>query len=155
MRLPRVVCVGCDLVTVMMMGWGLYAAKCYADLTGGDLSELSDRTTPDSADSAAAETGGSQLEGSIGASSTDAATSSQEAQEGVEAVRPRPIWLDAWHEPHANLRGAMTQTMRLSDLAADGDSKLLVADADGALKVYRNTALLSESVLPEVCAAPD
>ena len=36
-----------------------------------------------------------------------------------------------------------------------GDSKLLVADADGALKVYRNTALLSESVLPEVCAAPD
>lgn len=55
-------------------------------------------------------------------------------------------WLHAWKDPVADLK-AFSPCMRLVDLNGDGDFKLVIADAERRLKVYRNTALVSENVL--------
>eukprot|EP00455_Lapot_gusevi_P029644 TRINITY_DN3175_c0_g1_i7.p1 TRINITY_DN3175_c0_g1~~TRINITY_DN3175_c0_g1_i7.p1 ORF type:complete len:595 (+),score=101.41 TRINITY_DN3175_c0_g1_i7:67-1851(+) len=61
-------------------------------------------------------------------------------------------WLHAWSDPVANLH-AFSNCVRLADLAGDGDDKLLVADLDRKLKVYKGTSLLSEhSLLDQPCA---
>mmetsp|Transcript_1658 Transcript_1658/g.4843 ORF Transcript_1658/g.4843 Transcript_1658/m.4843 type:complete len:552 (+) Transcript_1658:21-1676(+) len=55
-------------------------------------------------------------------------------------------WLHAWRDPVADLK-AFTSCIRLVDLNGDGDYKLIIADAQRRLKVYRNTSLISENVL--------
>ncbi|KAK0059786.1 Bardet-Biedl syndrome 1 protein [Biomphalaria pfeifferi] len=60
-------------------------------------------------------------------------------------------WLDAYHDPVASLY-TFTQCLTLSDIQADGDWKLIVADLgtgtyDMKLKVYKNTTLLSEHTI--------
>lgn len=45
-------------------------------------------------------------------------------------------WLHAWHDPVANL-SAFSSCVRLADINADGEYKLLVADGDKKLKVYK------------------
>ncbi|XP_061611812.1 Bardet-Biedl syndrome 1 protein isoform X2 [Phyllopteryx taeniolatus] len=64
-------------------------------------------------------------------------------------------WLDAHYDPVAGLR-TFTSCVALADLSGDGDGRLVVADLGGGggggsaamkLKVYRGTALTSESVL--------
>lgn len=57
-------------------------------------------------------------------------------------------WLHAWHDPVANVR-AYTQCMRLADVVADGEFRLLIADAEKKLKVYKGTGLVSEHALLE------
>ncbi|XP_067682255.1 Bardet-Biedl syndrome 1 protein-like isoform X2 [Haliotis asinina] len=60
-------------------------------------------------------------------------------------------WLDAYHDPMSTLY-TFTQCMTLSDIQADGDWKLIVADLgtgsyDMKLKVYKNTNILSEHTI--------
>lgn len=58
-------------------------------------------------------------------------------------------WLHAWSEPLAGL-SALSQCVRLVDLYGTGEFHLVVADgATRRLRVYRNTALLSETALLE------
>ncbi|KAG8470997.1 hypothetical protein KFE25_009418 [Diacronema lutheri] len=64
----------------------------------------------------------------------------------IAAPPQRSPWLHAWRDPVANLK-AFSPCMRLVDLNGDGDYKLIVADAERRLKVYRNTSLISENVL--------
>ena len=89
----------------MMLGCALSAAECYADLTGGDLSELNDSTAH--TESGTAEHSSSQTEGSIGTGEAGTTTSSQEAQEGVEGARTRPIWLDAWDSTYKQIYASL------------------------------------------------
>jgi len=67
------------------------------------------------------------------------------AKEKSEA-KARNVWLHAWHDPVAGLK-AYSQCVRLADLNANGESKLLVAGSDKKLKIYQGTTLLSENVL--------
>lgn len=60
-------------------------------------------------------------------------------------------WLDAYHDPVASIY-TFTQCLTLSDIQADGDWKLIVADLgtgtyDMKLKVYKNTTLMSEHTI--------
>lgn len=61
-------------------------------------------------------------------------------------------WLHAWYDPVAGLN-AHSACARLADLSGDGDAKLLVADADRKLKVFKGTALCSEHLLLDVPVA--
>lgn len=45
-------------------------------------------------------------------------------------------WLQAWYDPVAGLK-VMPQSLRLVDLAGDNDYRLMCADLDKRLKVYR------------------
>ena len=45
-------------------------------------------------------------------------------------------FLQAWHDPVAQLK-CLTQTMALVDLAGDNDFRLLAADGEQNLRVYR------------------
>ena len=67
------------------------------------------------------------------------------AKEKSEA-KARNVWLHAWHDPVAGLK-AYSQCVRLADLNANGESKLLVAGSDKKLKIYQGTTLRSENVL--------
>lgn len=58
-------------------------------------------------------------------------------------------WLNAWQDPMANLK-AFSSCMRLCDVHADGQSRLLVADSDRKLKVFKGTSLSSEHALLDV-----
>lgn len=60
-------------------------------------------------------------------------------------------WLDAYHDPVASLY-TMTQCIALSDIQADGDWKLVIADLGTGsynmkLKVYKGTNLMSENTI--------
>ncbi|XP_052770219.1 Bardet-Biedl syndrome 1 protein homolog [Mya arenaria] len=60
-------------------------------------------------------------------------------------------WLDAYHDPVASLY-TFTQCITLSDIQADGDWKLIIADLGTGsfnmkLKVYKGTDLLSENTI--------
>jgi hypothetical protein len=46
------------------------------------------------------------------------------------------VWLDAWHDPVAGLK-THSACVRLVDLHGDGDSKLLIADTERKLAVYK------------------
>ncbi len=70
----------------------------------------------------------------------------------AEARRLAGPWLHAWHDPVANTK-ALSNCVRLADLSGDGDYKLLIADADKKLKIFRGTSLLSEHALLDVPSA--
>lgn len=55
-------------------------------------------------------------------------------------------WLHAWFDPLAGLH-TVTSCVRLGDLFADGDSKLLICDLSKKLKVYKGTTMLHEYAL--------
>ncbi|KAF8073129.1 Bbs1 [Scenedesmus sp. PABB004] len=55
------------------------------------------------------------------------------------------VWLDAWADPVAGLRAF--SCVHTCDLLGDGDWRLVVADADKKLKVWRGTAKASEHAL--------
>jgi Bardet-Biedl syndrome 1 protein len=63
-----------------------------------------------------------------------------------EEAKARNVWLHAWHDPVAGLK-AYSPCVRLADISADGESKLLVAGSDCKLKIYKGTTLVSENVL--------
>jgi Bardet-Biedl syndrome 1 protein len=46
------------------------------------------------------------------------------------------VWLNAWHDPVAGLK-THGMCVRLVDLYGDGDSKLLVADRERKLTVFK------------------
>lgn len=64
-------------------------------------------------------------------------------------------WLDAHYDPMACLN-TFSSCVALADLSGDGESRLVVGDLGGPagmkLKVYRGTALLSESSLLDLPA---
>lgn len=68
----------------------------------------------------------------------------------VREKREAGPWLNSWHDPMANVHAFSSQTVRLSDVHMDGQHRLLVADADRKLKVYKGTALASEHALLDV-----
>ena len=55
-------------------------------------------------------------------------------------------WLHAWYDPLASVR-TVTGCVRLGDLFADGDYKLLIIDLAKKLKVYKGTSLINEYAL--------
>ena len=61
---------------------------------------------------------------------------------------------DAWYDPVAGI-SAYSSCIRLADLNGDGDYKLLIADHQRKLKIYKGTTLLSENILRlELTGAP-
>jgi Bardet-Biedl syndrome 1 protein len=57
-------------------------------------------------------------------------------------------WLQAFHDPVAGLK-CFGQAIRFVDLAGDGDFRLIVADLDKRLKVFRGTGVSSTHTLLE------
>jgi Bardet-Biedl syndrome 1 protein len=60
-------------------------------------------------------------------------------------------WLEAHYDPVASLY-TFTQCITLSDISADGDHKLIIADLgtgtyDMKLKVYKGTSLMTENAI--------
>lgn len=55
-------------------------------------------------------------------------------------------WLNAYHNSVAGIK-AFTSCMALVDVYGDGDSKLVVADADKRLKMYKGTTLYGEQAI--------
>lgn len=61
-------------------------------------------------------------------------------------------WLHAFHDPLAHLN-AFSACIATCDIYNDDDYRLLVADGEKKLKVYRGTVLASEHpLLEEPCA---
>jgi hypothetical protein len=86
------------------------------------------------------------------AAAAAAALSDAKEDAKSEARRLAGPWLHAWHDPMANLK-ALSNCVRLADLSADGDYKLIVADADRKLKIFKGTSLHSEHALLDVPSA--
>lgn len=63
--------------------------------------------------------------------------------------RPGGPWLNAWTDPLSSLN-SLSCCMRLADIQSDGEYRLLIADADKKLKVYKGTALASEHALLDI-----
>ncbi|KAF0715103.1 hypothetical protein AaE_011407 [Aphanomyces astaci] len=55
-------------------------------------------------------------------------------------------WLHAYHNSVAGIK-AFTNCVQLADVYGDGDNKLIVADADRRLKMYKGSTLMSEQAL--------
>jgi hypothetical protein len=73
----------------------------------------------------------------------------------VNAASTKPtqqesVWLNAWHDPVAGLK-THGMCVRLVDLYGDGDSKLLVADQERKLTVYKGA---SANARPAACGLP-
>ena len=66
--------------------------------------------------------------------------------------KPFQPWLSAWSDPVSALH-AFSPCVRLADIAGDGEYRLLVADYEKKLKVYRGNSLQSEHGLPEMPSA--
>uniref|UniRef100_A0A8C5SPE6 Bardet-Biedl syndrome 1 n=1 Tax=Laticauda laticaudata TaxID=8630 RepID=A0A8C5SPE6_LATLA len=71
-----------------------------------------------------------------------------------DGVRTSSKWLDAYHDPVANLH-TFSSCVTLADLHGDGDHKLVVGNFGSTghemkLKVYQGTTLLSENTLPDL-----
>ena len=49
-------------------------------------------------------------------------------------------FLQAWHDPVAQLR-CLSQTLALCDLSGDNDYRLLAADGEQNLRVYRGESM--------------
>jgi Bardet-Biedl syndrome 1 protein len=62
------------------------------------------------------------------------------------------MWLDAWSDPVASLKTS-TACLATSDLFSDGDWRLVVADGDRKLKVWRGTNKASEQALSDAPVA--
>ncbi|KAK2191965.1 hypothetical protein NP493_42g11057 [Ridgeia piscesae] len=63
-------------------------------------------------------------------------------------------WLDAHYDPLASLH-TFTQCIALSDISADNDHKLIIADLgtgsyEMKLKVYKGTSLMSENAIVDL-----
>jgi hypothetical protein len=61
------------------------------------------------------------------------------------------VWLNAWHDPVAGLK-THGGCVRLVDLYGDGDSKLLVADQERKLTVYKGTNEHAPTCVCEIAA---
>ena len=99
--------------------------------------------------------GGAAAEGGGGGGEGAAAAAAAPAKPAADTS----VWLDAWHDPVAGLR-THGMCVRLVDLYGDGDAKLLVADQDRKLTVYKNTQMISDHALLDVpvaiaCYYPD
>lgn len=75
----------------------------------------------------------------------------QPPQENLTSDAKSSKWLDAYHDPVASLY-TFTQCITLSDIQADGDWKLIIADLGSGstnmkLKVYKGTDLISENTI--------
>ena len=55
-------------------------------------------------------------------------------------------WLHAWYDPLAGVR-AFSPQLALADLNGDGEGRLVVADSDRRLKVFKGTQLVSDNPL--------
>lgn len=55
-------------------------------------------------------------------------------------------WIHAWFDPLAAIR-TVTACVRLGDLFADGDTKMLICDLNKKLKVYKGTSMINEYAL--------
>ncbi|WIA09492.1 hypothetical protein OEZ85_008892 [Tetradesmus obliquus] len=64
----------------------------------------------------------------------------------------KQLWLDAWADPVAGLN-AFTNCIHTCNLYGDGDWRLVVADADKKIKVWKGTAKASEHALVEAPVA--
>ena len=67
-------------------------------------------------------------------------------------AKPFQPWLNAWTDPVANLH-SFSPCLRLADIAADGDHRLLVADNTKKVKVFRGTSLQAEYPLLDAPSA--
>lgn len=59
---------------------------------------------------------------------------------------PKQVWLDAWQDPVAGV-SAYTSCVHTCNLFGDGDNRLVVADEDRKLKVWKGTQKASEHAL--------
>ena len=75
-------------------------------------------------------------------------SSSSTSMSSPAPKKPLQPWLNAWTDPVSNLH-AFSPCVRLADISADGEHRLLVADADKKLKVFKGTSLQSEHALME------
>jgi len=71
---------------------------------------------------------------------------------GDEPEPTDALWLDAWDHPVADIR-AFSGCMALSDVEGDGDHRLLVANSNKRLKIYRGMILESEHVILDTPSA--
>mmetsp|Transcript_11120 Transcript_11120/g.38624 ORF Transcript_11120/g.38624 Transcript_11120/m.38624 type:complete len:635 (+) Transcript_11120:151-2055(+) len=76
----------------------------------------------------------------------------REVEEGPRPQRTPAVWLDAWFDPVAGV-SAFSECVHTADLAGDGDWRLLVANADRKLKVWKGTSLASEHTLMDAPVA--
>ncbi|GAB9463367.1 Bardet-Biedl syndrome 1 [Globisporangium polare] len=74
---------------------------------------------------------------------TTAAASAGDA--GAKKPQKSP-WLSAYHNSVAGLK-AFSSCIKLVDVYGDGDSKLIVADADKRLKMYKGSSLYGEQAI--------
>eukprot|EP00878_Enallax_costatus_P007416 GHUV01007766.1.p1 GENE.GHUV01007766.1~~GHUV01007766.1.p1 ORF type:complete len:464 (+),score=128.94 GHUV01007766.1:2271-3662(+) len=65
---------------------------------------------------------------------------------------PKQLWLDAWSDPVAGVK-AFSNCIHTCNLYGDGDWRLVVADADKTIKVWKGTAKASEHQLLDVPVA--
>ena len=63
-------------------------------------------------------------------------------------------WLHAWSDPIAGVH-CYSQNMLFSDLNDDGDSKLILADRDNRIKIYKGTNVIFEDNLISIPIAID
>lgn len=70
----------------------------------------------------------------------------REQTETTVRHKPTSLWLDAWMDPVANC-SAFSPCIATADLAGDSDWRLLVANSDKKLKVWKGTSLLAEHKL--------
>ena len=61
-------------------------------------------------------------------------------------------WLHAWYDPVAGLK-TLSQCLRFADVGADGEYRLIVADQDRKMKVYKGTGVGSVHALLDVPVA--
>eukprot|EP00823_Brevimastigomonas_motovehiculus_P009048 TRINITY_DN8720_c0_g1_i1.p1 TRINITY_DN8720_c0_g1~~TRINITY_DN8720_c0_g1_i1.p1 ORF type:complete len:595 (-),score=112.36 TRINITY_DN8720_c0_g1_i1:290-2074(-) len=64
-------------------------------------------------------------------------------EEKKEARRQAGPWLPAFHDAMANLH-AYSECVRVADLKGDGDYRLLVADSEKKIKVFKGTSFVQE-----------
>ena len=57
------------------------------------------------------------------------------AAENMASSNPA-LWLDAWHDPVASIH-TTSSCIRVADVTGDGDPKLLVADQNRTLRMYK------------------
>ena len=62
------------------------------------------------------------------------------------------VWLEAYEDPLAGLK-AYSQHLCVADLNGDGDGKLIIADLDRKLRVYKGASLVSTNALLSVPVA--
>uniref|UniRef100_K3WRX5 Bardet-Biedl syndrome 1 N-terminal domain-containing protein n=1 Tax=Globisporangium ultimum (strain ATCC 200006 / CBS 805.95 / DAOM BR144) TaxID=431595 RepID=K3WRX5_GLOUD len=78
----------------------------------------------------------------------------KEAVAPMEAAKKpqKSPWLSAYHNSVAGIK-AFSSCIKLVDVYGDGDSKLIVADADKRLKMYKGSSLYGEQAILGVPSA--